>query len=67
MYWMLPLRSRIAPANVTLPLKYLAKFISSLSLSMVILTTLLNRLKLLGSLEKQLILVSYLVISDFID
>ena len=30
MYWMLPLSARIAPANVTLPLKYLKQNLSPL-------------------------------------
>ena len=54
MYWMLPLSSRIAHAIVAFPLKYLKQNLSPLpSLSTTILTTLLNRLKLLRNLQKQ--------------
>ena len=55
MYWMMPLSSIIAPANVTLLLKHLTKLIQyhCLSLSMAILTSLLKKLKLVRNLEKQ--------------
>ena len=61
MYWMLPFSTRIATENFTLPLKYLNKtYIHFLSLSMAILTTLLNKLKLLRNLQKQFFFLTWL-------
>ena len=55
MYWMLPLNSAVVPSNITLPLKYsnIQQNLTPLPItSMSILTTLLNKLKLLKNLEK---------------
>ena len=67
MYWMLPLSSRIAPANVTLPLKYLKQNLSPLPYPFYRHIDYTAKQMKITKKSRKTILLSYQVITDFMD
>ena len=68
MYWMLPLSSRIAPANMALPLKYFKQNLPPLLIPFYRhMDYNAKQIKATKKSKKQLILLFYLAIADFMD
>ena len=67
MYWMLPLSSKIAAANTTLPLKYVKQNLPPLLIPFYRHMDYNRQIKATKKSKKQLILLSYLAITGLMD